>query len=175
MSNLSRSLHTLCELVPFYISSKIGLCNVFLGNSECYNRSNILLLIWNKQMLFGQFLSSSTKLSSSDNDDFDEQPEHQHGAVVEESKPELKEPSMYQVVLLNDDYTPMEFVVDVLVQLFSKNRVQATKIMLQVHHEGKGVCGKYTCEIAETKVSQVNDYAKQSAHPLIAVMEKVSS
>jgi len=125
-------------------------------------------------MLFGQYESTSTKLSSSDEDDLENQPDQQHGVVVEESKPELKEPSMFQVVLLNDDYTPMEFVVDVLVHLFSKNRVQATKIMLQVHHDGKGVCGKYTSEVAETKVMQVNDYAKENAHPLIAIMEQVS-
>jgi ATP-dependent Clp protease adaptor protein ClpS len=126
-------------------------------------------------MLFGQYDLTSTKLSSSDDEDFESQPDHQHGVAVEESKPELKEPSMYQVVLLNDDYTPMEFVVDVLVHLFSKNRVQATKIMLQVHHEGKGVCGSYTWEVAETKVMQVNEYAKENAHPLIATMEKTSS
>ncbi|MFK5951182.1 MAG: ATP-dependent Clp protease adapter ClpS [Methylococcales bacterium] len=124
-------------------------------------------------MLFGQYESTSTRLSSSD-DDLEKQPDDQQGVAVEESKPELKEPSMFQVVLLNDDYTPMEFVVDVLVQLFMKNRVQATKIMLQVHHDGKGICGKYTWEVAETKVMQVNNYAKESAHPLVAVMEQVN-
>jgi len=125
-------------------------------------------------MLFEQYLITSTRLSNSEDEDSEARPDLQHDVVVEESKPELKEPSMYQVVLLNDDYTPMEFVVDVLVHLFSKNRVQATKIMLQVHHEGKGVCGIYTSEVAETKVMQVNDYATENSHPLIAIMEKPS-
>ncbi len=126
-------------------------------------------------MLFEQYSISSTKLSSSDDESFEGEDNHQNTVLVEDSKTELKEPSMYQVVLLNDDYTPMDFVVEVLEFLFAKNRVSATKIMLQVHNEGKGVCGKYTCEVAETKVMQVNDYAKENAHPLISMMEEVES
>ncbi len=126
------------------------------------------------RMLFGQNFTLSTKLSEDKDDNFDADVNDEQGVLVKEAKPELKEPSLYQVVLLNDDYTPMDFVVEVLVNFFSKNQHQATQVMLQVHHEGKGVCGKYTNEIAETKVVQVNDYAKQHAHPLIAMMEKAT-
>ena len=78
---------------------------------------------------------------------------------------------MYQVVLLNDDFTPMEFVVHILERFFSKDRAQATRIMLQVHTNGKGLCGTYVREIAETKVLQVNQYARGSNHPLLCEME----
>ena len=114
-----------------------------------------------------------TRLSINKDDSMDEAG-NQQGTLIEEAKPEIKEPSMYQVVLLNDDYTPMDFVVQVLVDLFAKSQLQATKIMLQVHHEGKGVCGKFSSDVAETKVSQVNDFAKENSHPLISIMEKVS-
>ena len=80
---------------------------------------------------------------------------HDGGVVVEEARPQVKQPPLYQVVLLNDDYTPMEFVVDVLEKFFSLNRPTATRIMLEVHTKGKGVCGVFTFEIAETKVAQV--------------------
>ena len=92
---------------------------------------------------------------------------------VQEAKSEVTEPPMYQVVILNDDYTPMDFVVDILVHLFSKNRVQATQIMLQIHQLGKGICGRYTSDVAETKVALVNSYAKECSHPLMALMEKL--
>ncbi len=82
------------------------------------------------------------------------------GLALEEAKPKLKEPSMYRVFLLNDDYTPMEFVVTLLEKLFGMDREKATRIMLQVHSQGKGVCGIYTYEIAETKVAQVSEYAQ---------------
>jgi ATP-dependent Clp protease adaptor protein ClpS len=88
-----------------------------------------------------------------------------------EQKPELKKPSMYKVVLLNDDYTPMEFVVDVLETFFYMSREKATQVMLAVHTEGKGVCGLYTRDIAETKAAQVNQYARESQHPLLAEIE----
>ena len=91
--------------------------------------------------------------------------------AVQESRPKLKKPPMYQVVLLNDDFTPMEFVVHVLERFFSKDRAQATRIMLQVHTQGKGLCGTYVREIAETKVAQVNEYARASHHPLLCEME----
>jgi len=86
--------------------------------------------------------------------------------VVIKSKPKTKKPSMYKVIMLNDDYTPMEFVVHVLERFFSKNRDEATKIMLHVHQRGVGVCGTYTYEVAETKVTQVMDFARQHQHPL---------
>ncbi len=93
------------------------------------------------------------------------------GLAVEEAKPKLKRPSMYKVILLNDDYTPMEFVVHVLEKFFGMNREKATNVMLNVHTKGVGVCGVFTREIAETKVVFVNDYAKQSEHPLLCTME----
>jgi len=92
--------------------------------------------------------------------------------VVEEAQPQLKKPPRYQVVLLNDDYTPMEFVVDVLERIFSLDRTRATRVMLEVHTRGKGVCGVFTFEIAETKVAQVMTYARQHQHPLLCTMEE---
>jgi ATP-dependent Clp protease adaptor protein ClpS len=92
--------------------------------------------------------------------------------VVEEAQPKLRKPPLYQVVLLNDDYTPMEFVVDVLERIFSLDRLRATRVMLEVHTKGKGVCGVYTFEIAETKVAQVMTYARQHQHPLLGTMEE---
>jgi ATP-dependent Clp protease adaptor protein ClpS len=93
------------------------------------------------------------------------------GLAVEESKPQLKRPPMYRVILLNDDFTPMDFVVHVLEKFFSMDRRKATHVMLMVHTEGKGICGVFTRDIAETKVMQVNDYSKQNQHPLLCTME----
>src|SRR5688500_20212941 len=95
-----------------------------------------------------------------------------HGVVVEEARPQVKQPPLYQVVLLNDDYTPMEFVVDVLERIFSLDRLRATRVMLEVHTQGKGVCGVYTFEIAETTVAQVMTYARQHQHPLLCTTEE---
>jgi ATP-dependent Clp protease adaptor protein ClpS len=92
--------------------------------------------------------------------------------VIVKAKPKTKKPSMYKVLMLNDDYTPMEFVVDVLEHIFQKNRDEATKIMLHVHQKGVGVCGVYTYEIAETKVTQTVDYARKNQHPLQCTLEK---
>jgi ATP-dependent Clp protease adaptor protein ClpS len=101
-------------------------------------------------------------------------PEHepQHGLVVETAKPETTRPPLYQVLLINDDFTPMEFVVDVLQQFFGMDREKATQIMLHVHTRGRGVCGVFTREVAESKVTQVNEYARQNQHPLLCTMEK---
>lgn len=93
------------------------------------------------------------------------------GLALEEAKPKLKKPPMYKVVLMNDDYTPMEFVVHILEVFFAMNREKATHIMLNVHTKGKGVCGIYTRDIAETKVTQVNEYSKQNQHPLLCTLE----
>ena len=93
------------------------------------------------------------------------------GLALEEAKPKLKRPPMYKVILLNDDYTPMEFVVHILEAFFGMDRERATHIMLNVHTQGKGICGIYTRDIAETKVAQVNDYARQHDHPLLCTME----
>tara|TARA_B100001123_G_scaffold34225_1_gene35530 strand:+ start:243 stop:587 length:345 start_codon:yes stop_codon:yes gene_type:complete len=92
--------------------------------------------------------------------------------VVLERKPKTKKPAMYKVIMLNDDYTPMEFVVLVLERFFSKNQQEATKIMLHVHQKGVGVCGVFTYEVAETKVQQVMDLARQHQHPLQCTLEK---
>ncbi len=94
-----------------------------------------------------------------------------HGVAVK-SRTKTKKPSMYKVLMLNDDYTPMEFVVHVLEQFFSKNHEEATRIMLQVHQKGVGVCGVYTYEVAETKVNQTMDLAQQHQHPLQCTIEK---
>jgi len=93
-------------------------------------------------------------------------------AVITKTKPLTKRPNMYRVLLLNDDYTPMEFVVDVLQRFFNKDREAATRIMLHVHNHGIGECGIYTYEVAETKVTQVMDFARKHQHPLQCVMEK---
>ncbi|MFO7285551.1 MAG: ATP-dependent Clp protease adapter ClpS [Gammaproteobacteria bacterium] len=95
-----------------------------------------------------------------------------HGLAVEEARPILKRPPLYRVILLNDDYTPMEFVVQVLQKVFGMDRNTATRIMLEVHTKGKGVCGVYTYEIAETKVAQVTGMAQQHQHPLLCTMEE---
>ena len=92
--------------------------------------------------------------------------------VVTETRVKTKKPSMYRVLLLNDDYTPMEFVVFILEQFFNKSPEQATRIMLHVHQKGVGVCGVYTFEVAETKVAQVMDLARRNEHPLQCTMEK---
>lgn len=92
--------------------------------------------------------------------------------AVAEAKPRVKRPPLYKVILLNDDYTPMDFVVHVLEVFFSVDRENATRIMLQIHTSGKGVCGLFTHEIAETKVSLVNDYSRENQHPLLCTMEK---
>lgn len=94
------------------------------------------------------------------------------GAALEEAKPKLKQPPLYKVVMLNDDYTPMDFVVQVLQQFFHHSREKAVQIMLQVHTQGRGVAGVFPAEIAETKTTQVNGYARQHQHPLLTVMEK---
>ncbi len=92
--------------------------------------------------------------------------------VATRTKPKTKRPALYRVLLLNDDYTPMEFVIHVLEKFFQKGREEATQIMLHVHRNGVGECGVYTFEVAETKVTQVMDFARKHQHPLQCVMEK---
>src|SRR5215468_5674040 len=96
----------------------------------------------------------------------------QRTGVGVKSKPKTKKPSMYKVLLLNDDYTPMEFVVHVLERFFSKSREEATRIMMHVHRRGVGICGVFTYEVAETKVAQVIDFARRHEHPLQCTLEK---
>jgi len=99
---------------------------------------------------------------------------HDNGqtGVITRTAPKTKKPSLYKVLLLNDDYTPMEFVIVVLERFFNKGRDEATRIMLHVHQKGVGICGVYTFEIAETKVTQVMDFARKHQHPLQCTMEK---
>jgi ATP-dependent Clp protease adaptor protein ClpS len=92
--------------------------------------------------------------------------------IVTKTRPKTKRPSLYKVLILNDDYTPMEFVVHVLERFFNKGREEATRIMLHVHHKGVGICGVFTYEVSETKVTQVMDFSRQHQHPLQCTMEK---
>jgi ATP-dependent Clp protease adaptor protein ClpS len=94
------------------------------------------------------------------------------GIAVQEARSKLKLPALYKVILNNDDYTPMDFVVEILVSFFNMNVEAATRIMLDVHTSGKGICGIFSREIAETKVAQVNNYSRENQHPLLCTMEK---
>ena len=98
--------------------------------------------------------------------------QHKNDSVLEAKKAKVKLPPMYKVLLLNDDYTPMEFVVLVLQKFFGMTRERATQVMLKVHREGMGVCGVYPHDVASTKVQQVSAYAHKHQHPLQCVMEK---
>jgi len=103
-----------------------------------------------------------------------EQPEFNDSfdLAVDEARPRIKRPPLYRVVLLNDDYTPMDFVVEILESIFGMERTRATQVMLEVHTKGKGICGVYNFEIAETKVAQVMGIATQHQHPLLCTMEE---
>jgi ATP-dependent Clp protease adaptor protein ClpS len=103
----------------------------------------------------------------------DNETEHERGVVVAPSRPETARPPLYQVVLLNDDYTPMEFVVAVLQTFFNMAHERATQVMLHVHTRGKGVCGVFSREVAESKVAQVNEFSRVHQHPLLCTMEKL--
>lgn len=102
----------------------------------------------------------------------EEDSNYESGLAIETAKPKLAKPPLWKVVILNDDYTPMEFVVEVLEVFFKLDREQATRVMLHVHQKGKGVCGVSTREIAETKVAQVTQLARERKHPLMCEMEK---
>ncbi len=110
-------------------------------------------------------------MSDSNNDINDGSGQEEHGLTLK-ARPKTQKPSMYKVLLLNDDYTPMEFVVHVLETVFKKNRQEATDIMLHVHRRGVGVCGIFTFEVAETKVAQVMELAAANEQPLQCIMEK---
>ncbi len=112
--------------------------------------------------------TNSGKMSEQDKKDLQREG---HDLAVEEAQPKLKRPPLYRVVLLNDDYTPMEFVVEVLQSIFGMERPKATRVMLEVHTKGKGICGVYDYQIAETKVAQVMSIAQQQQHPLLCTME----
>lgn len=131
-----------------------------------------------KVMLFSMVrrIASPVRLHDSDPDSGDDggdgHEERRQTGVMLKARPKTKKPSMYKVLILNDDYTPMEFVVHVLERFFNKNRQEATDIMLHVHRRGVGVCGIYTYEVAETKVAQVMDFARANEQPLQCTMEK---
>ena len=96
-----------------------------------------------------------------------------HGLALETSKPEVAKPPLFQVFLVNDDFTPMDFVVEVLRAFFNLDQERAVQVMLHVHTRGRGVCGVFTREVAETKVTQVNEYSRTHQHPLLCTMEKL--
>ncbi len=115
--------------------------------------------------------SNYLRLVLSSNKDDDRAPDYDGDLAVEEAKPKLKPPPQYRVIIHNDDYTPMDFVVHVLELFFYMNREKATQIMLAVHTNGKAVCGVFTRDIAETKAAQVNQYAREQQHPLLCEIE----
>ncbi|GMW05544.1 MAG: hypothetical protein AMXMBFR8_03410 [Nevskiales bacterium] len=119
-----------------------------------------------------RFLVSTGGRMAGDGNEPGGHPEEGRGLAVEEAKPRLKKPPLFRVILINDDYTPMEFVVEVLELIFAMDRPKATRIMLEVHTKGKGVCGVFTYEIAETKVAQVTSYSQQHQHPLLCTLEE---
>lgn len=109
---------------------------------------------------------------NNDGGDQDQNQEDQQTGLLVKPKPKTKKPSMYKVLLLNDDYTPMEFVIHILESFFNKSRQEATDVMLHVHRRGVGICGIFTYEVAETKVAQVMDFARSNEQPLQCTMEK---
>ena len=115
-----------------------------------------------------KFKDSLLVLSQGPNKD----PEREDGFLVVPDKPALKRPSMYQVIMLNDDYTPMHFVVEILTTFFAMNEEKATQVMMAVHTQGKAICGVFSQDIAETKVAQVNQYSVECDHPLQCELQK---
>lgn len=105
--------------------------------------------------------------------DFDPYKHNDDDLAVQEAKPKLKRPPLYKVILLNDDFTPMDFVIEILMDFFSMPEEKATQVMLQIHTQGVGVCGTYSKDVAETKVYIVNDYSRENQHPLMCSMEEV--
>jgi ATP-dependent Clp protease adaptor protein ClpS len=104
--------------------------------------------------------------------DIDPSQDDESGLAVQEAKPKLKRPPLFKVVLINDDFTPMDFVVEILTDYFNMNEEKATQVMLQGHTQGIGVCGVFTKDIAETKVHIVNEYSRENHHPLMCEMEE---
>ena len=111
------------------------------------------------------------RMGDNDGDRYNDDSDNDIGVIVE-TRPRTKKPSMYKVLMLNDDYTPMEFVVHVLERFFAMNTEKATQVMLHVHQRGVGICGLFPFEVAETKVTQVMDFARQNQHPLQCTLEK---
>ncbi len=117
-------------------------------------------------------LRTCVRLMSENHDGGDDGGNQGQTGVVTQTKPKTKKPSMYKVLMLNDDYTPMEFVVQVLQRFFNLQNEEAVRIMLHVHQRGVGICGVFTYEVAETKVTQVIDFARKNQHPLQCTLEK---
>ena len=117
--------------------------------------------------------NTRSKLILGPDEDQEDQEDHGTSVAVATIKPKLKKPPLYRVIIFNDDYTPMEFVVYVLQTFFGIDRDKATQIMLSIHTHGKGVCGIFTQEVAETKSVQVNNFARENEHPLISEIEPV--
>jgi ATP-dependent Clp protease adaptor protein ClpS len=105
--------------------------------------------------------------------DFDPFKDNDDGLIVQNVKPKLKRPNLYKVILLNDDFTPMDFVIEILMDFFAMSEQKATLVMLQIHTQGVGVCGTYSKDVAETKVYIVNEYSREHQHPLMCSMEEV--
>lgn len=105
--------------------------------------------------------------------DFDPSKDSEGDLAIQEAKPKLKRPPLYKVILLNDDFTPMDFVIEILMDFFAMSEEKATQVMLQIHTRGMGVCGTYSKDVAETKVYIVNDYSRAHQHPLLCSMEEV--
>lgn len=105
--------------------------------------------------------------------DFDPLRDDDNDVTVQEAAPKLKKPPLYKVILLNDDFTPMDFVINLLIQFFAMSTEKATQVMLQIHTQGVGVCGTYSKDVAETKVYIVNEYSRQHQHPLLCSMEEL--
>ena len=132
-----------------------------------------LEMTWNETCQpFGSQRKSTLRLMAGNKGPNRDDDKEGRTGLVTKTRPKTKKPSLYRVLLLNDDYTPMEFVVLVLQKYFGKGREDAQHIMLMVHHKGSGICGVYTYEVAETKVTQVIDFARQHGHPLQCTMEK---
>ena len=128
-------------------------------------------MLWNAAGRSGERADRRNGKAMSDNDKRTNGDAPNTGVVMK-TRPKTRKPAMYKVLMLNDDYTPMEFVVHVLERFFQKNRDEATRIMMHVHRRGVGVCGAFTYEVAETKVTQVMDLARQNQHPLQCTIEK---
>ena len=111
-----------------------------------------------------------TMASSAGDDEWEH--DYDGGLAVEQDRPKLQPPKQYKVIVNNDDYTPMEFVVQVLMMFFAMDNAKATRVMMSVHTKGKGICGTFSHEIAETKVDQVNEYSRINQHPLMCTMEE---
>jgi len=103
--------------------------------------------------------------------DFEPNADNDYGIALQDAKPQLKKPPLFKVILLNDDYTPMDFVIEILMDFFAMSEQQATQVMLQIHTQGVGVCGTYSKDVAETKVYIVNEYSRSYQHPLLCSME----